>query len=296
MPTTLATRPPINSAQIHKAATSLGMLGAGADSAPRILSALCNPDLRTDELVSLVERQPALYARVLRVANSAYYGQARSITNIDRALVLLGLDSVRGIVAAACLDRVGPRKGEDGPVDMQALVQHSLATATAAESLAQIHSPALAPDAFIAGLLHNLGIIIQIHLDSAGVEAMVRARRSDATRDMRALEAEQAAVSHETCVATLFESWQLPELLIAATRHHHAPMNASEAHRDFAALINLGANLGLAGGSTFTLEPAPVVRDSAAMAWLGFGDAQLDRIVVDLPARVQAYQRALFHG
>jgi len=122
------------------------------------MAALCNSDVSPGEVESLVLGEPALYARVLRIANSAYYGQARSITTLSRAVVVLGLDAVRGIAAAACLDRTLPRGWKHPLVDMNAVVHHSVATAAAAEALARIRHPDLAAEAFVAGLLHkNLG-------------------------------------------------------------------------------------------------------------------------------------------
>jgi len=286
-------RPAIDRTQILKAAASLGVLGSGAHSAPRIMAALCNPAVSPREIAALVGKEPALYARVLRVANSPYYGQSRSITTLDRALVVLGIDAVRGIAAAACLDRSLPRRGEDSVVDMKSVIQHSIATAATAESLARIRRPALAAEAFIAGLLHNLGIVVQLHLDAPGIRAILSLREAGDVRDMRALESDCAAIGHEECVGVIFEAWQLPESLIAAARDHHDPMAAAPPHRELAALINLGANLGLAGGSTFGLESSRVARNAPAMACLGLDDAQLDGVAVDMPARVAALRSAL---
>jgi len=94
------TKPSFDRTQILRAAASLGVLGTGANSAPRIMAALCNPEVSPRQVAALVGKEPALYARVLRVANSPYYGQSRSITTIDRALVILGVDAVRGIYRA----------------------------------------------------------------------------------------------------------------------------------------------------------------------------------------------------
>ena len=287
------TKPPVDRTQILKAAASLGVLGTGTNGAPRIMAALCNPEVSSREVAALVGKEPALYARVLRVANSPYYGQSRSITTIDRALVVLGVDAVRGIAAAACLDRSLPRRGEDSVVDIKSLIRHSIATAASAESLARIRRPALAAEAFIAGLLHNLGIVVQLQLDAPGIRTMIKLREAGDVRDMRALELDCAAVGHEECVGVIFEAWQLPESLIAAARDHHDPMGAAQPHRELAALINLGANLGLAGGSTFGLEPSQVARNASAMASLELDDDQLDGIAVDMPARVAALRSAL---
>jgi HD-like signal output (HDOD) protein len=287
------TKSPVDRTQILRAAASLGVLGTGSNGAPRIMAALCNPEVSSREVAALVGKEPALYARVLRVANSPYYGQSRSITTIDRALVVLGVDAVRGIAAAACLDRSLPRRGEDSVVDIKSLIRHSIATAASAESLARIRRPALAAEAFIAGLLHNLGIVVQLQLDAPGLQTMIKLREAGDVRDMRALELDCVVIGHEECVGVIFEAWQLPEALIAAARDHHDPMGAAPPHRELAALINLGANLGLAGGSTFGLEPSQVPRNAPAMASLELNDDQLDGIAIDMPARVAALRSAL---
>jgi HD-like signal output (HDOD) protein len=284
---------PIDRAKILKAAGAVGVLGSSGHAASRTLALLCDPEVSAHEVAALVNEEPALYARVLRVANSPYFGQSRAIGKLERAIVVLGLDAVRGIAAAACLDRSVPQTRELSLINTAALVQHSLATATAAESLARVHDPGLAPEAFIAGLLHNLGIIVQVHLDRSGIAAMIRERTLDPTRDMRLMEDERSIVGHEECIAVIFSAWQLPESLIAAARHHHDPMAAVEPHRRLAALVNLGANLGLAGGHTFTLEPVAVPRNAAAMQCLGLNDHDLDSVAIDLPKRVIELRRAL---
>jgi HD-like signal output (HDOD) protein len=134
---------------------------------------------------------------------------------------------------------------------------------------------------------------VQIHLDPSGIREMIDARRVDATRDIRLLESERAAVGHEECVGIIFDAWQLPDSLVAAGRHHHDPMAAPEAHRELAALVNLGANLALACGSTFTLEPAPVEPHGPAMTQLGLAEEQLNRVAAELPKRIAELRGAV---
>src|ERR1700692_4280380 len=193
-------KPFIDRSQILRAAASLGVLGNGANSAPRIMAALCNPEVSSRQGAALVGKGPAVVrrarSRAQRVANSPCYGQSRSIPTIDRALVVLGVDAVRGIAAAACLDRSLPRRGEDSVVDMRSLIQHSIATAASAQSLARTGRPALAAEAFIAGLLHNLGIVVQLQLDAPGIRTMIKLREAGDVRDMRALELDCAAIGH----------------------------------------------------------------------------------------------------
>lgn len=263
----------IDNAAILRAASKSGVMGAGTGRAPRLLSALCDSEISAAEVAALITQDPALSLRVLRVANSAYYGQSRSIGSIDRALSLLGLDSVRGIAAAACLDRVLTIGASTVAADLEGMMRHSRATATAAEALARIGHPTRAADAFITGLLHNVGTIVQLHLDDPAARYMI---------------------GHEECAAVIFSVWNLPEPLIVATRHHHRPLAAPQTHRDLATLVYLGASIALAGGYTFALEPASVPLDPAAMAQLGLDEDQIAAVAAALPERVAALDQALF--
>ena len=294
VPLTAAIKPPIDREQILNAAATLGILGLGADSAPRMLALLCDPQVDGSEIASLIARQPSMYARVLRVANSSYYGRPRSIVTMEAALLLLGRDAVRTIAVASCFDRTMARSMKGTAIDMQAVVRHSLTTAAAAEALATIARPPVASEAFIAGLMHNLGIAVQVHLDPRGVDAMIDANRNGAASGIRLLESNHALVGHEECLAVVFEAWQMPDSLVAAAGHHHGPMDAPEPHRDLTALVNLGSNLGLAIGPGYMLEPAPIERHLPAMLWLGLTDADLDAVAAQLPARVAELGSALF--
>jgi len=285
--------PRIERAQIIKAAVARGILGGTADNAARIMAALGKPEVDARETVTLLKQEPVLAARVLRVANSPYYGQPQAIATMDRALVVLGVSAVRGIAAAACLDRTLNRGASQSLLDMRPVLRHSLATAVAAECLARIRCPSLACEAFMAGLLHNLGILVQVSLDRPGVDAMIGARRADDRRAMRMLEAERSSVGHEVCVAVLFEAWQMPETLIAAVQDHHDPMATRESHRPLASLINLGSQLALETGSTFGLEPHPMNRNAAAIAALDLNEIQLDFVASDLPGRLAELSNAL---
>jgi HD-like signal output (HDOD) protein len=286
-------RPAIDRAQILNAAANLGIMGSSADSAPRVLALLCDPDSDESEIASLVASQPSMYARVLRVANSAYYGYPRSIKTVDRALLLLGRDAVRSIAAATCFDRTMARSMRGTAIDMQRVAHHCLATAVAAEALAAISRRQIPSEAFIGGLLHNLGIAVQVQLDPRGVDAMIDANRNGAACAIRVLESNHASVGHEECLAVVFEAWKLPASLVAVAGHHHAPMHAPEPHRDLTSLVNLGANLALALGPTTTLEPVPTGRHLPAMRWLGLDDEHLDTVATQLPARLAELESAL---
>ena len=282
--------------QVLAAASAIGMVGSSGASAARIMGLLCNPQVTARDVAAVIGTEPALAARVLRVANSSYYGLSRTVSSIERALLLLGLDAIRGIAAAACLDRAVSHSGRHSIVDMRALVRHSIATAVASESVARVRHAALAADAFLAGLLHNLGTAVQLQMDRQGVAAMVAELATDPSVDIKALEARHAAVGHEECAGVVFDDWQLPEPLVAACRHHHDPMSAPQQHRTWVALVSMGSTMALESGHTYTLELMPVPRAAMLVALVGASEQDLDRLDSELPERVTDLSRGLLES
>jgi putative nucleotidyltransferase with HDIG domain len=177
---------------------------------PRLIQVLAerDVDIQYQQLRELLRVDPALAARVLKVANSAFYG-SRSITSIDRALTVLGAVAVAGIAMVARFDAnlapQSPRASE-----FRALRRHSLMTAVAAKALAARaeNSQWDREAAFVVGLLHDLGWIVQVQLEPE-----------------RPLRRENAAAfdpaEHSLLSAALFAHWQLPTQFIDAVREHH---------------------------------------------------------------------------
>jgi HD-like signal output (HDOD) protein len=245
----------ITEADIVRAASSLGVIAGGANTAHRILATLCDASLDARQIAEAIQREPALAARVLKVANSAFYGSSRNVATLDRALMLLGLDSVRGIAAAACLDRSVARRSVQAPIDPRALALHSVASAYAAESLARKCGRAIPAEAFMAALLHDFGVPVQERVDSAGVTKLLAALASDPEAQVGALEAQLVQVSHSRCAEVVFESWRLPQTIVVAAKHHDDPSQAPGPAKDLATLVHLGVQIALEAGFTHPLEP-----------------------------------------
>jgi HD-like signal output (HDOD) protein len=284
----------IGQARLLEAAGLLRLVGATASSSARLVRMLCDETVGPDELSIRIERDPVLCARVLRVANSSFYAQQRSVTSVRRAVLVVGLNAVRGIAAAACIDQVMPPRVAALP-DTPALLRHSLAAGLASEMLATYRSPELMAEAFIAGLLHNLGVIIQAIVDPPGMAEMVATLDSQPPTDIRALESQYAAIRHEEAVSVVFDAWQLPESLIAAASHHHLPADAPQIHRSLAALVGTGARLAAAFGNPFSLEPVNVELDSnwEAAGLLKLSTREIDGFREELPKRVTHLLTAL---
>lgn len=284
---TFLARMSFTDAEIVKAASSLGLLGGGSQTAHRILAALCDTSLGSREIVALVEREPGLAARILKVANSAYYGQSRNIATLERALMILGVDAVRGIAAAACLDRSISRRSHIAGIDPRTLVTHSVASAFAAEQLAKTSGRASASEAFMAALLHDFGVPVQERLDAEGVEALIQALRNDPQAEASALERSLVKVSHAHCAQVIFESWNLPASIALAARHHDDPAGAPGPARELTTIVHVAIQIAIEASFTYPMEPRQLRIDRAPLLTsLGLSEEAVGPISAGLAERV----------
>jgi putative nucleotidyltransferase with HDIG domain len=212
---------------------------------PRLLEILAerDVDVQYGHLRELLRVDPALAARVLKVANSAFYG-SRSISSIDRALTVLGAGAVAGVPLAARFDSTSGRVVES---EFRMLRRHSLATAVAARTLAARAQPGGwdSESAFVLGLLHDLGWLVQLQIDSDQP-----LRRAPAAAPPGVDLAEHALLS-----AALLAHWQLPAQFIDAVRNHHE--RAATPASAGSALLAVAEQCAMHGGDEFNKDVAP---------------------------------------
>lgn len=196
-------------------------MAGGAGSAPALLAALASPDADARRVVAAIHVAPGIALRVLKVANSAFYGRAGRVDTLDRAVQVLGLDAVRTMASAACLDRVMPGVDSASGPSAPELLNHSLATAVLARDLALLRLPERSADAFLAGLLHDLGYRVVQRLAGAAVGEAARSGTQD--------DATIARLWHGPCAELVFDSWSLPDWLARVVACHHRPADAGPA-------------------------------------------------------------------
>ncbi len=211
-------RAPLSATDLQAAARALGAAGGGA-GASRLLSLLYDPEVAVAQLLGCLNSEPALAARVLKVANSPYYRLSGSVGTLERAVQLLGLKAIRSIAAAGCLDRLTPPSAGRA-FDPERFRRHSLAVACAAQGLSKLTGLGLDGEAFMAGLLHDIGILLLVKAAPQGMAAFV----PDAGPDIAGALASECAhfgFTHEDCGAVIGQAWQLPDWLNTAVARHH---------------------------------------------------------------------------
>jgi HD-like signal output (HDOD) protein len=215
------------------------------------------------------------------------------VATIERAFVLLGVDAVRGIAAAACLDRATLRALRSSPIELESMRRHAVSVACAAESLARVSHRSLASEAFIAGLLHDFGVMLQLQVDRARLLQVIAAQGAEPRQDPREVERSFGCIGHERCAAVVFRAWNLPQSLVAAIGNHHAPAAAPPGSRRLAALVHLADTISLETGHGYALEPQAWPLQEGTLELLGIQETFLSHVAEALPDRTRELQRVL---
>ena len=185
-----------------------------------------NDSLTAKSLGTIISRDPALTATVLKLANSAYYGMAREITSIERAVTVLGFDTIKNLALTISVFHVF--KTPEGPLlDLKGLWYHSLGVGLAAKHLA-LHSPILACDktlpeqAFIGGILHDIGKIAFARSLPAEMAEILRQTRSGSITQHE-IEKTILGFNHQKAGQAMAAAWNFPEDYQTTIRLHHTP-------------------------------------------------------------------------
>lgn len=179
-------------------------------------------DVDVTTLAEKMSRDQALAAKILRLANSSFYGLPAKVRTVKQAIVVLGFDSARALAVASSVIETFGAGGHH--VDVADFWRHSIAVALGAKNLARRAS--LDQDfAFVAGLLHDVG---QLVLAIGFPDEYARVLEACAGDDITVSEAELRVlgVDHQRAGQLLAEMWKFPPLIQRAIGHHDAPAAA----------------------------------------------------------------------
>ncbi|MBC8791577.1 MAG: two-component system response regulator [Tagaea sp. CACIAM 22H2] len=196
-----------------------------------LVAELRKPDGSIANVAAIVGRDIALTAKLLQIANSAFFGVGRSIATPLQAMNFLGLDIVRALVLKAGLLAQLEAAGLNA-APIEEIVRHSLAMGALCRRLWEsVGAPEATPDeAFVAGFLHDIGAVVLAAIRPE-LDARIR-EESEATQVPRYLvEREHLGTTHAQIGAHLLSIWGLPDNLTAAASYHHEPMRCG--HLDF---------------------------------------------------------------
>lgn len=235
-------------------------------------------DVTNQEIARVISSDQILAARVLRLVNSPFYGVPRRVSSIPHALILLGINVVRGLVMSSTLFEIMESR-------LLGLWEHSLATAVASNIIAGHLGMPDREEVTTAGLLHDIGkIVIRVYLEQdperlAMLDAMVD--------DMPVFEAERELLGtdHGELGMWLARTWQLPDGLIEPIACHH-DVAAAGVYRQQAAVVHFADLLVKARGVGAGQNERVPRLQWAAREILALGDADIEAIVSALEDRL----------
>lgn len=225
-----------------------------------------------EDVGRFISQDQVLSAKVLKLANSAFYGFSRSISSVGQALVLLGFNIIKGLILTSSVFDMLERQAAD-------LWTHSLATASAAGTIAgrlEVEEP---EEINLAGLLHDLGKVVMAVQMAEDLERIMKL--VEGGRFGLEAEAEVLGFTHPEVGAWLGESWKLPDSLIAPIRFHHQPSLAKE-HRFQTAIVHLADILAKARGLGFSRDVWVNPLEAGVLDTLGLSADDLTDLVPEV--------------
>jgi putative nucleotidyltransferase with HDIG domain len=201
--------------------TSVQALRPLPQAVSRLVELMEHETATLTEAESLLQSEPVLCGKVLQVANSAYYGMPRGVSSIRQALILLGAHAVKGIaLSVAAINSV--RDGRAPTPQERDLWRHAITVAGYAQGIARacrLGTQAV-EDAYIAGLLHDIGALLLLTRFPKQFSPILQAGDEPSVLQR---ERELFGYDHADIGAMIAEHWKLPERIVRVIGEHHAP-------------------------------------------------------------------------
>jgi putative nucleotidyltransferase with HDIG domain len=204
----------------QKLAAAVDRMPAFPKSVQKILELTRDVNCSPKDLVQIIDKDPVVTVKVLRVVNSAYYSLPKQITSINHAVVYLGFNTIKNLALSIAAIGMLPADNEAG-FDGQQYLLHSLATAGIAKQLAS-RVGADPMDCFIAGLLHDFGkVVFAQFMPKEFRQALELSQWNESSLHLALREV--IGVDHAAVGAMLVEKWRFPPDLIETVGHQYGP-------------------------------------------------------------------------
>ncbi len=187
---------------------------------------LADPDLSMVQLIELIEQTPALAARVLGVANSAYFAAAQQVRSIADAVIrVMGLHLVRDLCMSLVLSQPFATNASPSFLPLR-FWRHAMYSAALVHELSRVVddiSRSKLPSAYLAGLLHSLGMLALVHIAPVGMERVFAGLNEDQEASLSYLQARILGIDYSQAGGELARAWKLPAPIINVLAHHRNP-------------------------------------------------------------------------
>lgn len=291
MPTTTAVP---DAAQVIKLA--LGRIGEVAtlpEVTAKIISVVDDPKSTARDLHHIIKNDPALATKIMKVVNSAFYGLPGQVSDLDRAIVLLGLSAVKNIAISASISRLFANDKMSDKFSARDLWKHSVAVGVATRQFCcRIGKKAFAEEAFLAGLIHDLGMLVQRQAFTEQFAEVIQIASKGEKRFCEA-ETEIIGADHQALGAALAAKWKFPRGLQIVLGYHHNITNLSEDHRVLPSIVYAADVLCCHERIGFHLTAEGQPLDADLLESIGLTEPDLASVREELPEQIMAVEDIL---
>jgi putative nucleotidyltransferase with HDIG domain len=274
-------------ALVNEAMGKLNSIGTLPEVTVQIIKTVEDPKSSASQLNAIVAHDPSLVSRVLKVVNSSFYGLPGQVSSIERAIVLLGLNGVKNLAVAASLGQLfrGAKLCEQfGAKD---LWTHCIAVAVGAKELALKVDSRLADEAFLAGMIHDIGLLaeLQIWPEKLRQVCTEAQERQGAGETFCQLEDRIIGVDHEQLGRALAQRWRFPRSCQDVAGNHHNPTACNES-KLLVGLVHIADIICCQQGHGFNLTAFGQQPQATDFESIGLNSAICDEVAAQLPAKV----------
>ena len=189
---------------------------------PKLLSLMENEESSAADLTEVISKDPALTSKILKVANSAYYGFSQQISRVEHAVALLGLNMVKSLALSIGIIQTFPSGRTSPYFSLEGLWLHSLSVATVIEELGKRLGEKNADESlFVVGLLHDIGkIVLDQFFNELFQQVLEKANTQDGIK-LHIAEQEMIGIDHCEVAGILLKRWRFPHRITNAVTYHH---------------------------------------------------------------------------
>jgi len=244
-------------------------------AAGKVLRLLEQQDTTADDLRRVIETDPAMTGTVLRLVNSALFGLPQQISTLSHAIMLIGFLRLRSLtlttVAAGLKEMIPP----DAAAEQALIWEHSVDTALGARVIAERLGFGWSEEAFVAGLLHDVGRLMLLAFQVREYRGLVDPGRGSLPTPEE--EVALLGMGHEEVGRELLSRWNLAPQLVEVCGRHHGDVLPEGEHRQLAAIVMVADRL---LGSASHEDPGPPAEI------VGIGTDELSRLAAEVQREV----------
>lgn len=246
----------------------------------RVMELTDDPDASIQDINAVLQQDQGMTARVLRMANSAFYGFPRRIATVTDATILLGFKTLRSILMAASVNDLMNKDMDGYALENGNLWKHSQFVAYAARLIAKKAGFTSLDLAYTAGLLHDIGkIILDSYLKESYQEVISKVNNQQVT--FLEVENEVIGFNHAQIGARIAQKWNLPDELVESIALHHNPEEA-KLNRQLTAIVHLADTIVLYMGVGIGISGLRYSFSGTSLQLLGLGEKDLESLIAQL--------------